>query len=483
MTTPRTPSDPLPREVVTFVQHHLPGLDDGEYRLTVSQRVDDSAGNPISGDALSQTYTFAVVGDRFALARPTEVVLCAFPDDNQTGEFDTVLPHVVFTKKTFPWARYPTTAVPYRPPPPGQDTDADVPTWLAVLVLDEDDAAAFPGLVLAGATATVGDLFPPAVHAASSLGANYSYFRQATDTRGLDPGQTVNDPIRILDVPLGLFWQVAPALDDLPLLAHARRVSLLNKPTRAGVSDKGEPVGDFSIVFGNRLPQAGKKSYAYLVSLEELQDFLPPPSGGPPAGTTLDGTRSLRLAVLKSWAFFSTGEPAAFRDRLLGLNGGSRSGGPAAVTNLRLGYTGTNATVAAALDMGYVPLNHRLRTGERTASWYRGPLAPYDTGPATLPLPVSSPDQVTAFDPTTGMFDVSYAAAWTVGRLIALQDTAFATALYKWKKELGRAAVAQMEQRLIQELLAPRSGPAPPAATAGRHRMLLHEIMNVLKRT
>ena len=91
-------------------------------------------------------YTFAVLGDRFRLQNPENVVYTVFPEDNGNGEYTTVLPHVVFTKSTFPWTRYPTSSEPEPPPPPGSSTDANVPTWLAVLLFDADDVTEFPSL-------------------------------------------------------------------------------------------------------------------------------------------------------------------------------------------------------------------------------------------------------------------------------------------------------------------------------------------------
>ncbi len=46
------------------------------------------------------------------------------------------------------------------------------------------------------------------------------------------------------------------------------------------------------------------------------------------------------------------------------------------------------------------------------------------------------------------MFDVSYAAAWELGRLLALQNAHFSTELYKWKKQYGRSInkAAQMKE-------------------------------------
>jgi hypothetical protein len=470
-------------EFVFFIQHQLPGLVDGNYQLTVSQRVNDKDGKPISDDTLVKTYTFAVLGDRFKLQTPSAVIFSTFPNDQASGKFSTVLPHVVFTKMTLPWSRFPNNTNPVPVLPPGQDTDADVPSWLAVLIFDEDDLAQFPALTLTPETRTVGDLFPTKLYDKSTLGTNYSYFNQATNT-DLDVGDTLATPIDTIDIPLALFWQTAPSLADLSLLAHVREVSLENKPTATGAADPGEPIGRFSIVFGNRLPQSQRRTHAYLVSLEKLQDFLPNSDGTPPSGNTFNPGLFLRLAVLRSWTFFSTGESAAFSDQLLALNGRPPdSTTDAADTTLTLPYAGNNVVVKNALQMSYVPLNHNLRTDEQTVSWYRGPLVPYSITKLQLKFPIGSPDQATMFDPTTGMLDASYAAAWTLGRQLALQNTAFSTALYEWKKGLTTDVVNAIENEILAELLQPLlSLDVQPAALSRIKRLtpaqaLVHKLI------
>jgi hypothetical protein len=463
--------NPLLNTLVTFIQHQIPGLVDGAYQLTVSQRVNDSTGKPISDDTLTNQYTFAVLGDRFSLKNPAATVNSVFPPPGETGEFTTVLPHVVF-QPTFPWTRIPNNTEQFQRPNPPLYLDKDVPTWLAVLLLDEDDVAAykaqFPNFSLTPASAKVQDLFPAKFYPDSTLGSNYSYFQNAT-TPALDPGDQPGDPIQVLDVPLPLFWQIAPTLTDLEFTAHVRQVSLVNKPTGQG-PDPGTPVGTFSIVFGTRLPQTKKKAFAYLVSLETLESFLPTsPQGGPPAGN-LDSTQSLRLAVLRSWNFFSVGETATFVDGLLALNGRdpAKTPVPASNTNLRLPYSGSNPVVMNALNMGYVPLNETLRTGESTVSWYRGPLLPYLIPQRGIQLPLPSPDKALMFDPTTGMFDASYAAAWVLGRMLALQDKGFSTSIYNWKHGLSQKVVAAIEDQLLRQAFSTvlTRGPMPQALLA-----------------
>ncbi|MEM6270486.1 MAG: hypothetical protein AAF998_13670 [Bacteroidota bacterium] len=484
----------LLNEQVSFIQHFLPGLDAGGYQLNVGQTLTESNDDPISGEDYQASYTFAVKGDRFAFSKPADTVNSVFPADKASGEFTNVLPHVVFTQKTFPWIRYPTNELPYAPPNPGTDTDADVPTWLWVMVLDEDDVAAMAAedlaLDLQPATQKVADLFPPAAlpsGVTSSLGDNYSYFQGATDTKGLEPGETLDDAVQTLDVPLKLIWELAPTIADLRQMAHGREVSLINQNTVAQAADPGEPTGTFSIVFSNRLPANQKKSFAFLISLEELEDFLPDQTGGgAPAGNNYDGDKFLRLAVFKAWSFFSTGQPATFVHKLLELNG--RPPGdtdPAPITNLRLPYGGDNEVVAGALNMGYVPLNEKLRTAGQTVSWYRGPLVPYNIGESWLQVPLSSPDAATIFDPTTGMLDCSYAAAWTIGRMIALQDTSFSVPYYNWKKDQEQQVMRSVEDDLLDEAVSqhlPASDRAWRMAPGAQEAQVRGSI-NLLKRT
>jgi hypothetical protein len=470
----------LADEFVTFIQHQLPGLEDGSYELDISQHVDDAKGEPINEDTLAVSYKFAITGDRFRLSNPAAAIASTFPADNATGEFVTVLPHVVLNSPTFPWARYPTTAPPPLPPP-GQDTTVDVPTWLAVLVLDDDDATAY-GFALDPVTRTLGDLFPPQAYCTTSLGTNYSYFTGAINTSALEVDEIVADPVQTIDIPLALFADLAPTLDDLRLSAHVRRVSIENKALALGDEPPSDPLGTFAIVVGTRLPQDTKKSHAYLVSLEGLEGFLAATDqGGALADGSVDLTRDLRLAVLRHWTFNTKGESAAFVDQVEQLNGRTIGGTDAANTNLRIAKLGATGPIKTALDAGYVPLAHDLRTGEGTVSWYRGPLCPVDSAPAPISLPVSSPDQALVFDPTTGMLDTSLAAAWTVGRLLALQDKSYASALYAWKKGLAQSVVDAAEQTIISDVLgellamAPATDGAPPTG-----KQLLHHTMRLI---
>jgi len=470
----------LQNEVVTFIQQKLPGFRSGTYELTVSQELVDSPGiNKINTEPLTNTYEFTVQGDRFFLSEPSTLIDSVFPPADAAGEFNAALPHVVFTNTSFPWSRNPKDPIinlagMVAAPP-------DAPTWLYVLLLDETDAVP----ALAPAAATIRDLLPSRLNKDSTLKENYSYFYMA-ETGTQEHGQALSDPIQYVDLPLEFFWTIAPTLADLELAAHVREVNLLVKATEPGGEGPGVPLGTYSIVFGNRLPQSEKKTYAYLVSLEGLGPLLPNDDGSPPAGG-FDGKKMLRLAVLNSWTFASVGQPSQFIDQLLELNGRLDPHGPddAVNTNLRLEYSGTNPLIRDAATMGYAPMNTTVRTGETAVSWYRGPLAPY-LPKLTVKVPLASADEANAFDPTTGVFDQSHGAAWTLGRLIALQDTGFSTALYNWKQGLTQKVIDQIEGEIISArfsgVLERNPTPAflnrPGANTSAR--ALLHKTMQAL---
>ncbi|NTW07509.1 MAG: hypothetical protein HGA29_06665, partial [Syntrophaceae bacterium] len=56
------------------------------------------------------------------------------------------------------------------------------------------------------------------------------------------------------------------------------------------------------------------------------------------------------------------------------------------------------------------------------------------------------------YDPDTGLFDVTYAAAWQIGRLLALQNHSFALALNRARKMIRQEAERQMRQKEVDLL-------------------------------
>lgn len=429
---------------VTFIQYDIPPLKAGEYTLEVSQKVNQQQ------DAFSVSKRFAVTGERFTF-KPA-VYHSVFPQNHANGPFSGVLPHVVFKSRTLPWER---TSVP----------DKQAAPWLAVFLLNEDElpttqkktakdlVQAGKRIMVKGATTTgIGTL--PTDY--------YSYPDLA-----LDYGESPDDPCNVIDIPAAIFNKIAPTAADLPYLAHIREAETIDKADDQVTADQ-----HFAVVLGNRLPKDNATSYAFLVSLENMGPNLPGEDG---RSQLPENTQYVRLIYYKSWRFTVNTLNQTFKTLLENLNKNQKG---QQLTTLQLPLSGTipseadvegalahQATgtisdedsqilVKNALNMGYVPLDHHLRHAGHTVSWYRGPLLPYHVDETLrAAIPISCPDAVNRYNPYTGLFDVSYGAAWQLGQLLALQNNSFATALYNWKKAQTAQSVVAAEQQLIQDKL------------------------------
>jgi hypothetical protein len=225
------------------------------------------------------------------------------------------------------------------------------------------------------------------------------------------------------DISTATFEMVVPRLDELRWLAHARQVNVTDKETSAALQD-----GWFSIVVANRFPAVaagkGQLNIAHLVSLEGFAQYL---TGSPqwPAGA-----QKVRLVSLAAWSFSSQPAPANFHDLMKNLVAKAQNGGDA--LRLRLDAPslepppakGTPGDLAqTALAQGYVALGYDTRAGAHTYGWYHGPFVPHPIEEFSAVRTSSA--AATIYDKQTGTFDLSYAAAWETGRLLALSDRAY----------------------------------------------------------
>jgi hypothetical protein len=281
-----------------------------------------------------------------------------------------------------------------------------------------------------------------------------------------------------------LLQSLLPSLDELTLLAHVRQVNVDDKELNAASGD-----GLYAVLMSNRIPAPNAKFRACLVSLEERTDLVqadPPPVASPifigilenpvlgnidnvpkvknpaqaaaesPApkvdfggrgGSTILATVADRnvatavtfvaspsyqffnptkqLVLLHSWTFECTGV-GTFRDYVQRIN------------------VSTMGTVEEpghppVIDTGHIPITVMDRAGVQEDVWYRGPMVPM---PLTRdPLTYHSADQCRRVTPETGAEDISYAAAFECGRLLAAADPRLGQELMRWRREPYRQSV------------------------------------------
>jgi hypothetical protein len=414
---------------LTLVDAFLPQLTAGEYTLSALQTlyVEVEQGR-FAWVEKTARKVFHVAAPRFALA-PDEIH-SRYPADGHTGAFHDTVPHVVFRRQTLPWER---PLVPNEQP-----TGGAVPPdpWMALLVFD---AAELPETPFVPRTLDEVVAPEPAAGAGAVRGPAIAldpWEAHAEAGSGDEPRRCVT-----LDLPFALFRAVAPRRSELRFLAHARQVATHSKEDLFGVGD-----GWFSVVLANRLPADGRRSLAALVSLEGLQDLI--------EDTAPAGVATVRLVVLAHWAFVSDGKPFGDVARALTENKDPW---------LRVGdgAEAADAAVGTALGIGCVPLRHHLRDGGVTVSWYHGPLTPAHVTPATAAPIFENADEALQFDAETGLFDASHAAAWQLGRLLALRSGDFARDLSGFMR--GHAAEA-----IVREAHAALAAAGPEETDADR---------------
>lgn len=407
----------------------VPPLEDNLYRLTVETDVTiDGAPAPVdpNNSPLTKESFFSIEGPRFQLAQ-TEVV-GVFPPRNGHGSFSENVPHLVLSRRTLPWERVLDPAKRF-PAPVAQQGDAPAPAspppWLALLLFEDgDDFKIVQNLPLQ-------QIVGPQIFQDLGSPPNVNCDALVTDVLTLQ--------------------SVLPTVEELTLLTHVRQVNVNDRELNIGSTD-----GFFAVVMSNRLPSPNSNCTACLVSLEARSDLylnfapgakekavevLPPehtefvnfPSPVKfPSPVLIGGVgqigyinpivyefQSVQLVLLHSWKFSATGS-GSFRDLMQELN-------------VAMYGTVANPGHPPLTDSGHIPMDLQDRAGEPEKVFYRGPLAPFQLTRDPLG-PYHSADQCVRATPETGAKDISYAAAFEVGRLLAASDKSLASALMQWRR-------------------------------------------------
>lgn len=452
---------------VTFSDSCRPGLDPGRYTVDVSHAISGKARPHLNvkefkaDDGIKATKEISIGSERFRLG--ADSVYSTYPPENHSAYVGNRLPHVVLTKASLPWARSPSEAV--------NDKTVRIP-WLCLLLFDEDDPIP-PTLNL-----RLADLKASTIDPGLDLKKAPKPWPKPIGAYSAEPGETDDDPIQAIDVPLGLLKDILPSPAERRMLAHVRTVERANKAFAPGFSPLAllnadarkeyqlEATQEFSVIIGNRLPRPGKKSVVHLVSLEDIEQSIR-------TCENLEGP-AVRLATLMNWSFSCANNRGGYLD-LVHLAYRLDKECLAMPASPQAAPGDPEAAIAKALDRGCVPLDHTMRQGTKTVSWYRGPLSPRKpAGPSALSVPVSDGDALSGYNPSTGMFDVSYSAAWRLGQLLAIREKDFAAGLARWKRRHRASAIDAVERELLEKL----NGSSDPGR---RLREILDGIMGEKK--
>ncbi|MEU1310559.1 hypothetical protein ABZ419_16910 [Streptomyces cinnamoneus] len=479
MTQPAAAGDD-PRFSVHFHDNHVPAAPAGLYEVALDHRI---SGEKVGTDDLpTARQDFEIRSPQFTL--DGSFVHAVHPAPAASGAFEYVLPHITLNRLILPWERALDPAKPELP-------------WLALLLFAEEELPDDPKAQGHVRTRTVrelltatGDVLVPDITLEEEV-----------------PPELRDSTCATVDVPSDVFAALVPRSADLPHLCHVRKVTD-RQALRVRRNGEELEVGDYAVVVANRFPRTAGRYAAHLVSLEGFARHL-------------DGTRPdrsvVRMVSLRAWSFEAAPDAYAHFAALI-----RRMADDPAGLGLRLRPRTAATTAGPAterLDLGYAPVEHRLPSAERGFAWYRGPFTPVVA--QSVPAPAAGhyehADEALIYLTGTGVFDVSYAAAFTLGRALALSDATLAATVSAFRARSrrvvqraltrGRTGLHPARDRfheLIENGLgarlhaaataphrahaAPTSAPAPvprpPAATDLRDRLrsssareLLHSVL------
>ncbi|HZX30163.1 MAG TPA: hypothetical protein VFF03_02310 [Rhodocyclaceae bacterium] len=427
---------------LTLDDYALPGLRAGDYAITVSH------GLSLDGEApVANIHRFSVAGPRYRL--PENTVHARFPNDGDQGDLSGVLPHVVLKGAHSAWL----TDL-------GIGGDVRLPS-LALLVCTEDELEFGPE-----------DSARPGGDARHRCfgGAVRDFWDQFAGESGrVGPQCAVSDaekhsdtPCRYIRLKAELFRALLPRFEDLPWTAHVRRTQ--------GAADSQD--SDYSVVAAVRLPSSVAASeqrgyIVHLVSLEGWGSLLPGAEGA-------DGRleehcakgHHFCLISLANWTFTATGNAnghppfAALARGLAEKDGKGR--------DLRLLHPAAQSEkvppqLAPRLADGFVPLPHRAWTGEQLFAWYRGPLVPVQSRQEEHSGLWEQFSDALVVDAQDQVLDVSYAAAWYLGRNLSLADRGLMQSWFNVLKRLRHRTLRSAKQGFLQV----RAEPSSAGLTAG----------------
>ncbi len=448
-------------EEVAFIQRHEPPIQDGEYEIQVSHTVDLLG---LSIPVLNKKIF--VSGERFSIEKKN--ISSCFPPPANTGNYASVLPHITLTRSTLPWERQ------------GLSGNKELP-WMWLFVYDDHDIAA-------GHVKIKSD---QALSAVFDIDNNTSPLIKEKIT--LEPGEQNTDQVDLVQINGALLSQVFPSNDELQLLTSVRKNTVGTDVTELGICmanrmpDSGVKSYACLLSLEGRLQATTGPSPAALSNLESastagwntfvslhswsfscLDDncYQITPKGKmalQKLSTPLPASLLTVLQNLEIPDLYTTGEAfSAVLSSAVSANGitGFSTYQSAVMScfqvpdrtfqgilqDLHIGTitlepsipaTTTGATDANNyLTQGAMPFTHQLQDGGQTISWYHGPFRPSAVPPThSLPTAVMSSDELLRLNTNLNMLDVSYAAAWELGRQLTLNNKTVAMDIFLWKRQ------------------------------------------------
>jgi hypothetical protein len=419
-------------ENTKIVQCYLPPMVAGKYTVETKQKVVKKDKTVLQ--SITKVFDVGVDAARFTL-NATDIY-SVYPPANKSGNYLGTLPNVVFSRRTLPWER----TIDGKPPVFQRKANLspmDFPPvpWMALLLFDEDEMKDLRINI-----STLNDILPPNEPDDIVRPEIFPNTSNKEDVLKLMGWEQPTDGCFTIDITKEQFEEQVPSMASLSYLAHAKEVSIIHKD-KEGILDSDEygETGTFAVLAGNKLPAPKKSHTAVVVSLEGYIHYL----DGATAQKTIPNDHKVRLVALANWNFDNSGE-TTFLELVNGIETKSMK---------IINPNNETAELQAIFDSGYTAMGHLTRVNAKTVSWYHGPFVPKLSPANSKKISFSSSDSALRYDKSTGLFDVSFAAAWQLGRILALQNKEYAKAMLNWRIAQKQSEASSKQQKTIDDII------------------------------
>ncbi len=414
----------LPPGDVAFYDDYQTSIDDGIYRIEAKTEIEGVETGTYFDDPITQR--FEIRGPQFSI--PSSAIHSVYPPGQSNSIYGQNLANVVISRRVLPWERR-------------MDANDPAMPWLCLLAFREGEIPLDTKTNQTIKTNKVSALLAP----------KGDVVKPDIPVSGI-PEQVLGSTCAHIQITAPIFQALAPKLAELRYLSHVREVNMSNQAFM-----QLDESGWFSVVAGNRLlateGNRGTRYFVHLVSLEGYFALMNDPASWPKKESDPAQDKDIALVSLYNWTFLSQPQPLDFRQ--LVENFANQAGGDADNLLLRRKVDPPEPPIDPPtqqtldrLNHGYVPRTYRAPSGEQTYAWYRGPLCPVIAQQLPRPTPdyhYPSASSLMIYDKAAGVFDQSYAAAWSIGRAMALSDSTFGTALIRFRKSAYRLLVRLMD--------------------------------------
>ena len=316
---------------------------------------------------------------------PDSAIFCVHPAPNQQGFFSTELPFMVLNDPAYPWMKVLSKGN------NNDNTPFPLP-WLALIVVSEDDPHDEKKIVHSELKNETGGTITIIDKTTKGETEKDVFFHYEPSDISLCKA---NDEVHLVTVPKGIL----PNKEDRPWLTHCKKIDLSDVDDNIAQKD-----GFFSVIIANRFPPSKQdrptKNTVHLVAAHWYD------------GCDLTKYEFVKMISLYHWDIYS--EKANDNKSFVSL-----------VENL---------SKSSISDGAFKP--HYLRTGEKTYSWYHSPILPFNNFKRFDNL--NGEEKFTSDGRLIynyGIFDVSYSAAFNLGKLVTLSHNKEAQQVVNWRKK------------------------------------------------